>query len=379
MRAPFSDRRVREALSMAIDREAITDKVFKTGEIPAYSFVPPGTGNYGEPAWVPWKDLPQAERVARAKALLAEVGFGPAKPLQVTLKYNTSENHKKIAIAVAAMWKQLGVATEILNSEVKVHYNQLEENDFDVARTGWIADHDDPENVLSLLATATGKQNYGRYSNAEFDRLMDEAARTADLEKRAELLRRAEATALADTATIPIHYYVSKNLVSPKVKGWVANTKDIHRTRWLSVGGWGDGAVRNLVLPVTALALPQIAYIARLTRGSMIEALGQNHVRTARAKGLGERIVVVRHALRGGLLPVVSYLGPATAGLVTGSVVIETIFAIPGIGRYFVQGALNRDHTLVMGVVIFYAVLIILLNLVVDLLYGLLDRRVKHG
>lgn len=364
---------------MAIDREAITDKVFKTGEIPAYSFVPPGTGNYGEPAWVPWKDLPQAERVARAKALLAEVGFGPAKPLQVTLKYNTSENHKKIAIAVAAMWKQLGVATEIPNSEVKVHYNQREENDCDVARTGWIADHDDPENFLSLLATATGKQNYGRYSNAEFDRLMDEAARTADLEKRAELLRRAEATALADTATIPIHYYVSKNLVSPKVKGWVANTKDIHRTRWLPVGGWGDGAVRNLVLPVTALALPQIAYIARLTRGSMIEALGQNHVRTARAKGLGERLVVVRHALRGGLLPVVSYLGPATAGLVTGSVVIETIFAIPGIGRYFVQGALNRDHTLVMGVVIFYAVLIILLNLVVDLLYGLLDRRVKHG
>jgi oligopeptide transport system permease protein len=147
---------------------------------------------------------------------------------------------------------------------------------------------------------------------------------------------------------------------------------------WLPVGGWGGGALRNLVLPVTALALPQIAYIARLTRGSMIEALGQNHVRTARAKGLGERIVVVRHALRGGLLPVVSYLGPATAGLVTGSVVIETIFSIPGIGRYFVQGALNRDYTLVMGVVIFYAVLIILLNLLVDLLYGLLDPKVKH-
>ncbi len=237
VRAPFSDRRVREALSMSIDREAITDKVLKTGEIPAYSFVPPGTGNYGEPARVPWKGLPQAERVARAKALLAEAGFGPDKPLKVTLKYNTSENHKKIAIAVAAMWKQLGVTTEILNSEVKVHYNQLEENDFDVARAGWIADYDDAENFLSLLATATGKQNYGRYSNAEFDKLMDEAARTADLARRADLLRRAEAIALADTATIPIHYYVSKNLVSPRVKGWVANTKDIHRTRWLSLGG----------------------------------------------------------------------------------------------------------------------------------------------
>jgi len=147
---------------------------------------------------------------------------------------------------------------------------------------------------------------------------------------------------------------------------------------WLPVGGWGDGGLRNLVLPVTALALPQIAYIARLTRGAMIEELHRDHVRTARAKGLGERIVVVRHTLRGGLLPVVSYLGPATAGLVTGSVVIETIFAIPGIGRYFVQGALNRDYTLVMGVVIFYAVLIILLNLLVDLLYCVLDPKVKH-
>ena len=127
-----------------------------------------------------------------------------------------------------------------------------------------------------------------------------------------------------------------------------------------------------------ALALPQIAYIARLTRGSMIEVLHANFVRTARAKGLRERIVVARHALKGALLPVVSYLGPATAQVVTGSVVIETIFGIPGIGRYFIQGALNRDYTLVMGTVIVYAVLIILLNLIVDLLYGLLDPKVKQ-
>jgi oligopeptide transport system permease protein len=147
---------------------------------------------------------------------------------------------------------------------------------------------------------------------------------------------------------------------------------------WLPVAGWNGGAARNLVLPVIALALPQIAYIARLTRGSMIEVLHANYVRTARAKGLRERIVVVRHALRGALLPVVSYLGPATAQVVTGSVVIETIFGIPGIGRYFVQGALNRDYTVVMGTVIVFAVLIILLNLIVDLLYGLLDPKVKQ-
>lgn len=148
---------------------------------------------------------------------------------------------------------------------------------------------------------------------------------------------------------------------------------------WLPVGGWGGGAWRNLVLPIVALALPQIAYIARLTRGSMIESLHQNHVRTARAKGLREQIVVVRHAMRGGLLPVISYLGPATASVVTGSVVVETIFGLPGIGRYFILGALNRDYTLVMGVVVFYAVLIILLNLLVDLLYGTLDPKVKTG
>jgi oligopeptide transport system permease protein len=147
---------------------------------------------------------------------------------------------------------------------------------------------------------------------------------------------------------------------------------------WLPVAGWGGGAPQFLILPVIALALPQVAYIARLTRGSMIENLNANFVRTARAKGLRERIVVVRHALKGALLPVVSYLGPATAQIMTGSVVIETIFGIPGIGRYFVQGALNRDYTLVMGTVIVYAVLIILLNLVVDLLYGLLDPKVKH-
>jgi oligopeptide transport system permease protein len=146
----------------------------------------------------------------------------------------------------------------------------------------------------------------------------------------------------------------------------------------LPVAGWNGGAPAHLVLPVIALALPQIAYIARLTRGSMIEVLHANYVRTARAKGLRERIVVVRHALPGALLPVVSYLGPATAQVVTGSVVIETIFGIPGIGRYFIQGALNRDYTLVMGTVIVFAVLIILLNLIVDLLYGLLDPKVKQ-
>ncbi|KPK58703.1 MAG: oligopeptide ABC transporter permease OppB [Gammaproteobacteria bacterium] len=147
---------------------------------------------------------------------------------------------------------------------------------------------------------------------------------------------------------------------------------------WLPAGGLGNGSPANLVLPVISLALPQIAYISRLTRGSMIEVLRSNFVRTARAKGLPERVVLLRHAMKPALLPVISYLGPATAAVITGSVVIEQIFGVPGLGRYFVQGALNRDYTLVMGVVVFYGVLIIVFNLLVDLLYALLDPRVKY-
>lgn len=146
----------------------------------------------------------------------------------------------------------------------------------------------------------------------------------------------------------------------------------------LPVGGYGGGAIRNLVLPTIALALPQIAYIARLTRGSMVEVLRSNYIRTARAKGLPHRLVIGRHAVRAAFLPVVTYLGPAIANIITGSVVIETIFGIPGIGRFFIQGALNRDYTLVMGVVVFYGVIIIFLNLLVDLAYGLLDPKIRY-
>ncbi|MGY9106106.1 MAG: oligopeptide ABC transporter permease OppB [Alphaproteobacteria bacterium] len=145
----------------------------------------------------------------------------------------------------------------------------------------------------------------------------------------------------------------------------------------LPVGGWNGGALRNMILPVTVLALPQIAIIARLTRGSMVEVLRSNYVRTARAKGLSSFRVITHHALRAGLLPIVSYLGYGIAALATGSLVVEQIFGLPGIGRYFVQGALNRDYTLVLGVVIIYATLIILLNLVADLLYRVLDPRVS--
>jgi oligopeptide transport system permease protein len=144
----------------------------------------------------------------------------------------------------------------------------------------------------------------------------------------------------------------------------------------LPVGGWGRTS--HYVLPVIALCLPQIAAIARLTRASMIEVLSSNFVRTARAKGLPARLTITRHAIRAAILPVVSYLGPAIANIITGSVVVEQIFSIPGIGRYFVQASLNRDYTLVMGVTVFYGALIIVCNLIADLLYGVLDPKVRY-
>ena len=145
----------------------------------------------------------------------------------------------------------------------------------------------------------------------------------------------------------------------------------------LPVAGWNDGAWRNLILPVATLMLPQIAVIARLTRAAMIEALRANHIRTLRAQGLSAGTIAV-HALRGALLPVVSYLGPAAAALLTGSVVIEKIFGLPGVGRYFVDGALNRDYTLVMGTVVMIAIFVMAFNLIVDIAYAFLDPRVRY-
>lgn len=147
--------------------------------------------------------------------------------------------------------------------------------------------------------------------------------------------------------------------------------------RWLPVGGWDEGAVSHQVLPVVTLALPQIAIVAKLTAAAMRDGLAAPHIRTLRAFGLpGWHIAL--HALRGALLPVLSYLGPAAAAVLTGSIVIETIFGLPGIGRYFVDGALSRDYTLTMATVVVVGAMIVVFNLLVDLAYGLLDPRIRH-
>jgi oligopeptide transport system permease protein len=144
---------------------------------------------------------------------------------------------------------------------------------------------------------------------------------------------------------------------------------------WLPPALWEGPQSR--VLPVLALAAAYVAYVARLTRAGLLEVLRQDFIRTARAKGLPERVVVLRHALRLGLMPVLSYLGPATAAVIMGSLVVEQVFAVPGLGRYLVNGAFNRDYTLVMGVVLFYAAFLMALNLLVDLAYAWLDPRVE--
>jgi oligopeptide transport system permease protein len=148
--------------------------------------------------------------------------------------------------------------------------------------------------------------------------------------------------------------------------------------RWLPVAGWEEASPRYFVLPAVTLARPVTAYVARLTRASVLDVFQANFIRTARARGLGPWRILWKHALRPALLPVVSYLGPAAAFVVTGSLVVETVFGLPGTGRYLVQGAINRDYTLVMGMVIVYGTLVLLLNLIADLVYGWLDPRVRH-
>ena len=231
----LKDIRVRQALAMAVDRETLTNKVLRTGEIPAYSMVPPGTGTYGEPAYADWKDLPQAEKNKKAQELMAAAGYDKSNPLTVEISYNTSENHKKVAIAISAMWKKaLGVKTTLSNTEVKVHYKNLDTKEFEIGRAGWVADYNDPQNFLFLMEDYNVK-NYSGFDNDQYDELMIKAGREANLDKRDDMMRQAETIAMAELPNIPIYYYVSKQLVNPRVKGWINNPGDYHRARFLSV------------------------------------------------------------------------------------------------------------------------------------------------
>lgn len=152
------------------------------------------------------------------------------------------------------------------------------------------------------------------------------------------------------------------------------------KLKWLPTSGWitGRQGLKTLVMPALALSLPYFAYIARLSRASILEVLRSDYIRTAYAKGLSYPAVLFKHALKGAMLPVISYLGPAFAGIITGSVVIEKIFLVPGLGTFFVQSSLNRDYTLIMGTVVMYSIILIMMNFFVDILYAVIDPRISY-
>jgi oligopeptide transport system substrate-binding protein len=239
---PLDNVNVRKALSMSILRDVIGPDVLGTGELPAYGWVPPGTSNYEGEQYLPaWSKEPYDQRVAEAKKLMEEAGYTPENPLKLQLRYNTNENHQRIAVAISDMWKQIGVEVELFNAETAVHYDALRAGDYDVGRAGWLLDYDDASNTLDLLKTGVMQgaemnwgNNYGRYSNPEFDKLMVDASKELDLTKRAGLLHQAEALAMDEFGAIPIYWYVSKNVVSPKITGFEDNAKDIHRVRWMT-------------------------------------------------------------------------------------------------------------------------------------------------
>ena len=229
--SPTADKRVREALNLAIRRNVLSEQIMAGSFKASTAMVPPGTSHYETQQMDLGSDDMNA-RMTKAKALLKEAGYGPDQPLDLRLRYNTSDEHKKIAIAMAAMWKPLGVHVQMINSEATVHYQTIQQGDFDVARAGWIADYNDAENFLTLLHTGVGN-NYGAYSNPEYDKLMDQAAQTQDLDAREKILEKAENVALDDYAFIPMLTYVTRNLVNPKLEGWEDNVEDDHPSRWV--------------------------------------------------------------------------------------------------------------------------------------------------
>jgi len=231
---PFNDIRVREALALAVDQEIITDKVQKSGNLASESFVPTLVSNY-ESVPPPYYSLTTAERLERARMLLAEAGYSSANPLQITLRYISGAEAKRTALAIAAFWKPLGVDVRLHHAELKVHFADLRQGDFEVAQAGWVGENN-AEHYLSLLISDTGEVNYGGFSDAEFDELMAAAQAEADVEARNRLLRAAEARASTLYPVIPLYSIGIRRLVNPALEGWHENLRDIHPARYLSFG-----------------------------------------------------------------------------------------------------------------------------------------------
>jgi oligopeptide transport system substrate-binding protein len=233
-KAPFNDVRVRQALSMAIDREFIADQVWAGTMLPAYGFVPPGIGNYvDKPFELDFKSASPIDREDKAKALLKAAGFGPDKPLKVQLRYNMTDNNKATVVAIADQWKAIGVTADFISTDGKTHFAHLREGgDFDVARAGWIGDYSDPQNFLFLGLSDNKGMNYAKYNNPAFDALMKQSDNETDLKKRAAIMFEAEKVWMTDQAVIPLLFYSVRNLVSSKLKGFTPNLRGAFASRW---------------------------------------------------------------------------------------------------------------------------------------------------
>ena len=236
-RGPTADRRVRRALSMAIEREVLSMRILQAGEPAAFCVVPPGVVNYPAPGCADFARWPAARRGIEARRLLREAGYGAAKPLALRLRYSNSQTQRRLALAIAAMWQPIGVRTDLLTADLKAHQQALQEGDFDVARAAWYAEDRDPASFLGLLDSRAGALNLSRHTDPEYDRLLDRGASSADLVQRAASLAQAEARAMQSQPIAPLYFYVARRLVSPRVRGWVDNPRGVHLDRYLSVAG----------------------------------------------------------------------------------------------------------------------------------------------
>ncbi|AMS30811.1 peptide ABC transporter substrate-binding protein [Hyphomonadaceae bacterium UKL13-1] len=235
-KAPFNDARVRAAISMTADREFVTKEILKAGQQPAYSLVPPGIADYQSGAMsTDFKGQSMDERLARAKKLLEEAGYGPNKPLKFTFSFRNSGDNPRVAPVVQQNWAKIApwVQVEILGAETQINYEKLRTGDFELGDAGWISDFNDAKNFVYLFQTSTDQLNYGKYSNPEFDKLMEAADVEKDTVKRANMMKQAEAIVLKENGFMPMWFLTNRNLVSPRVTGWVDNAVDIHRARYL--------------------------------------------------------------------------------------------------------------------------------------------------
>jgi oligopeptide transport system substrate-binding protein len=234
-KVPFDNSNVRCALSMALNRDILAKQVEGIDHQPSTSIVPPTTPGYGGGVAPAWTKLDQSTRAQMAAKLLAEAGYSPSKPLSFEIKFNSSESHKRMALAMAQMWKNLPVQVTLFNSEASVHFAALKSADYAFARSGWIADYNGPESFLSVYAQNAGVMNYTGFTDSNFDGLYEKALRETNSKSRTAFLRAAEQKVADACAVVPIYTYRTKNLVSTDVQGWVSNVANINPSRYLSV------------------------------------------------------------------------------------------------------------------------------------------------